>query len=72
MKYNVKTTIDGQVCNFQGRIKNNILHCAKGMRLTIYPDDVVTEIPEVIRVKSERIECPFDMHQFFKKTKQIK
>jgi len=56
MKYNVKTTIEGQVCNFQGTIKNNVLHCSKGMLLTIYPDDVVTEIPKVERVKHDKIE----------------
>ena len=73
MKTKVTTEIDGQKCSFIGILSLNgkMLRCDKGMILHLNTGDKIEHVEQKPKQRKDLIPCQFDMHQFFRKTKQI-
>lgn len=73
MRAKVTTMIDGLRIVHTGRFckKTDTVTDSKGMKLVITKGDIVEFIEPKKRQKAEVRECCLDMHQWFKKSKQI-
>jgi hypothetical protein len=73
MQATIETTIDGMKLKHTGRFRksDNTVIDSKGMKLSFRPGDKITFHEPKKRTPAQLIECPFDLHQWFKKSKQI-
>ena len=71
MRAKVTTQIDGQTISVTGTLnaKRTQVKDSKGMILTICKNDTIEIL--AVRSRAPQIACPFDMHKFFKMSKQI-
>ena len=72
MRAKVTTLIDGQKIVVTGRlnVSQTVVTDSRGMKLHIQSNDVV-EILESNPRAAAPICCPFDLHKWFKQSKQI-
>jgi hypothetical protein len=73
MNATIETTIDGMNIKHSGRYlkRENAVICGRGMKLTFRDGDKITFHEPQKRQTLKPVNCPLDMHQWFKKTKQI-
>ena len=73
MRAKVTTIINGDIISVIGKLSadNKKITDSRGMVLFISKNDKIELIPPKEREKSTILYCPFDMHKWFKASKQI-
>lgn len=73
MNATIETTIDGMTVKHSGKYlrRENAVICSKGIRLAFKEGDKITFHEPKRRGLNKPTNCPLDMHQWFKKSKQI-